>query len=100
MKYAHEVMELMETYPARSFRVVELVRHATKGRILTQSERESARKAVKRVLDALIAMGSVTVTQPAEVSGAFAEYSVSRFRDMNPTKAGQKAGQYVRALTP
>ena len=100
MKYAHEVMELMEAYPARSFRVGELVRHATRGRALTAAEREAARKAVKRVLDALIATGAASITQPAEVSGASAEYSVSRFRDMKPTKAGQEAGQYVRALAP
>lgn len=100
MKYAHEVSDLMEAYPARSFRVGELVRHATRGRTLTAAEREAARKAVKRVLDALIGMGTVSVTQPAEVSGASAEYSVSGFRDMTLTKAGQEAGQYVRALAP
>jgi len=100
VKYAHEVLDLMETYPARSFRVGELVRHATRGRPLTATEREAARKAVKRVLDALIATGTVSVTQPAEVSGASAEYSVSRFRDMSHTKAGQEAGQYVRELAP
>lgn len=100
MKYAYEVMDLMEAYPTRSFRVGELVRHATRGRPLSAAERESARKAVKRVLDALIAIGVVAITQPAEVSGASAEYSVSRFRDMMPPKAGQEAGQYVRALAP
>ncbi|RIJ02275.1 hypothetical protein DXK93_18635 [Achromobacter sp. K91] len=93
-------MDLMEAYPARSFRVGELVRHATRGRLLAAAEREAARKAVKRVLDALIATGAVSITQPAEVSGASAEYSVSRFRDMDPTKAGQEAGQYVRAIAP
>lgn len=98
MKYAHEVLDLMETYPSRSFRVGELVRHATRGRALTHAQRESARKAVKRVLDALITTGAVAVTQPAEVSGASAEYSMSRFRDMSPTKAGQKAGQYARDI--
>ncbi|WP_251877029.1 hypothetical protein [Achromobacter sp. Marseille-Q4954] len=98
MKYAHEVLDLMEAYPARSFRAGELVRHATRGRLLAAAEREAARKVVKRVRDALIATGAVSITHPAEVSGASAEYSVSRFRDVSPTKAGQEAGQYVRAL--
>ncbi|QDJ44815.1 hypothetical protein CBR71_02820 [Bordetella hinzii] len=100
MKYAHEVLDLMEAYPARSFRVGELVRHATRGRPLTAAEREASRKAVKRVLDALIATGAVAVVQSAAVPGASAEYSMSRFRDMTSTKAGQEAGQYVRGLAP
>jgi hypothetical protein len=100
MKYAREVIDLMSCYPGRSFRVGELARHATRGRALAQSERESARKAVKRVLDALISTGTVVITQAAEVSGASAEYSVSRFRDTGPTKAGQDAGQYVRDFAP
>lgn len=55
---------------------------------------------MKRVLDALIATGAVSVTQPAEVSGASVEYSVSRLRDTMAPKAGQEAGQYVRVLAP
>lgn len=100
MKYAHQVLELMECYPERSFRVGELVRYATGGRPLTDAGREAARKAVRRVLDAFIESGHVVITTPAEVSGASAEYSMSRFRDMCPPKAGQDAGQFVRAVAP
>ena len=100
MRFGVEVMELMEAYPERSFRVVELVRYATRGRPLSPSEREAARKAVKRLLDALIASGFVVISRPASASGSAAEYSMSRFRDICPPKAGQEAGQYVRALAP
>jgi hypothetical protein len=98
VKYAHEVMDLMGAYPKRSFRMVELVRHVTHGRTLTVREREAARKAVKRVLDALVAAGSIHISNPAPTQGAFSEYSVSHYWDMRPTKAGQEVGQYVREL--
>ncbi|CAB3919007.1 hypothetical protein [Achromobacter mucicolens] len=77
MKYAHEVMDLMGAYPMRSFRMLELVRHVTRGRQLEARERDAARKAVQRVLDALIAAGSIQVSAPAAARGTFAEYSVS-----------------------
>lgn len=70
------------------------------GRPLNAAEREAARKRVKRVLDALIATGAVAVAQPAEVSGASAEYSVSRFRDMGETRSGTiRAGLLRSAIT-
>ncbi len=44
----------------RSFRMIEFVRHVTRGRALEPRERDAARKAVQRVLDAaLVAAGSV-----------------------------------------
>lgn len=100
MKYAHEVMDLMGAYPMRSFRMLELVRHVTRGRSLEPRERDAARKAVQRVLDALVAAGSVQVSAPAEGRGSFAEYSVSHLWDMSPPKVGREVGQFSRALAP
>jgi len=78
VKYAMEVMDLLETYPQRSFRVVELVRHATRGRALDVRERAAARKAVRRVLDAFIDTGLVEVVVPATTPGSYAEYGMAR----------------------
>lgn len=93
MKYANEVIELMEAYPMRSFRVGELVRHVTKGRPLTAAQKAAARKAVKRVMDALVEHDAVLIVRAAAVSGEAAEYSVSRLRDIEGRKAGQEARQ-------
>ncbi|CAM4135639.1 Phage protein [Kerstersia similis] len=94
MKYAGQIVTLMSQYPERGFRVVELVRHVTYGRVLSAREREAVRKAVRRVLEAMVASGSAHISKPAAVSGAYAEYSVSRYRDTESTKAVQDAGQY------
>ncbi|WP_419342784.1 hypothetical protein ACM1PE_06925 [Achromobacter sp. PD1] len=100
MKYAHEVMDLMGAYPMRSFRMIELVRHVTRGRTLEPRERDAARKAVQRVLDALVAAGSVQVSAPAAGRGAFAGYSVSHKWDISSTQVGREVGQFSRALAP
>ncbi|KAB1444192.1 hypothetical protein [Bordetella bronchiseptica] len=97
MKYAHEVMDLMGAYPARSFRMVELVRHVTRGRALTVKERDATRKAVQRVLDALVESGTVRA-YAAEGRGGFAEYSMSHLWDMTPEKVGREVRQFPRAL--
>ena len=91
MKYAHEVLELFQAYPDRSFRVIELVRHATGSRYREPREREAARRAVHRVLAALLRNGTVVVSQPAQANGGFALYSVSRYRDTESPKACQEA---------
>lgn len=100
MKYAHEVMDLMGAYPMRSFRMLELVRHVTRGRMLEPRERDAARKAVQRVLDALVAAGSVQISAPAAGRGAFSAYSMSHKWDMSPPKVGREVGQFPRALAP
>lgn len=77
MKYAHEVLELMQAFPNRSFRAMEIVRYATKGTHLPQRERESARRAVHRVLTALVQNHTIIVTEAAAASGAFALYALA-----------------------
>lgn len=74
MKYAAEVIELMSAYPGRQFKMLELVRHATRARALGPQESDSARKAVRRVLVSLVDCGTVEV-EPAAVSGGYAQYS-------------------------
>ncbi|MPS30510.1 MAG: hypothetical protein E2576_14360 [Alcaligenaceae bacterium] len=91
MKYAHEVLELFQAYPDRSFRVMEVVRYAAGGRCRDPREREAARRAVHRVLAALLRNGTVVVSQPAQTNGGFALYSVSRYRDTEPPKACREA---------
>lgn len=100
MKYAHEVMDLMGAYPGRSFRVGELVRHVTHGRTLAARERDAVRKAIQRVLDALLSAGSIQVTEAAEQRGGFFSYSVSHKWDIAPPKVGQEVRHYVRAPAP
>lgn len=84
----------------RSFRMIELVRHVTRGRALEPRERDAARKAVQRVLDALVEAGSAQVSAPAAARGAFAEYSVSHKWDMTSPKVGQEVRQFSRVLAP
>lgn len=93
MKYAHEVQELFEAYPMRSFRVMEIVRYATGGRRMSPRDREAARKAVRRALDALIETGTVMISRPADDQGSYAEYCMSHLRDMRPEKVGHRVGQ-------
>ncbi|AZR96179.1 hypothetical protein BBB39_13075 [Bordetella trematum] len=87
-------MDLMGAYPGRSFRVVELVRHVTKGRELSSREREAARKAVRRVLAAMVENGTAHLASSAEMQGGYDEYSMSHKWDMTSEKVGQKVGQY------
>lgn len=100
MKDAHEVMDLMGRVPDGSFRMLSLVRHVTCGWTLEPRERDAARKAVQRVLDAIVAAGSVQISSRAAGRGAFAEYSVSHKWDMSPPKVGREVGQFSRTLSP
>lgn len=59
MKYAHEILGLMQPYPGRAFRMSQLMREASRGMPLTARQKEAVRKGVKRVLDHLIDTGHV-----------------------------------------
>ena len=72
MKYAHEVIDLLAAYPGRRFVMRQIVLYVNP-RAGCQ-ERVAIKKAVQRVLVALAATGSVTVT-PAERFGAPAHYA-------------------------
>lgn len=74
MKYAGEVIDLMAAYPERQFKMLELVRHVTRARALTEREKAAVRKAVGRVLAELDTAGSVAIEKP-DVRGRYASYS-------------------------
>lgn len=95
MRYMREVEEMLGAYPSKSFRVMDIVKYATRGRYLPGRERESARKAVQRALDSLIQRGLVTVDSPAATRGAFALYKMSHLVGHSTTQASAKAGQVV-----
>lgn len=71
MKYAAELIGLMAPYPGRPFKMDALVRHSTGARPLTDREREAARKAVRRALQALIEAGTVQQQSDAPKSAAY-----------------------------
>lgn len=71
MKYAEEVIELMECYPGREFRMAQIVRHVSKGMTLSSSKRHAVRKGVERVLKSLSDTGHVEVVKDAETSAYY-----------------------------
>jgi len=71
MKYAHEVIDLMGAYPGREFRMAEILRYVSRGRVLQVKERNAARQAVLRVLDSLIESGQIRKEAPAEKSAYY-----------------------------
>lgn len=65
MKYAKEVIDLMACYPGRSFRLVELVRHVSRGRALCATENTRLQRGIQRAMEALQDTGSVII-EPAQ----------------------------------
>lgn len=64
MKYAHEVMDLMACYPGRQFRLMELVRHVSRGRNLTPTEKTRIQRGVRRAMEAFQDTGSPVIHDP------------------------------------
>lgn len=73
MKYATEIIGLMECYPGRRFKMAELVRTVRPG--AAGPERQRVRNGVLRVLEALRASGTVEREEPKADRGGFALYS-------------------------
>lgn len=69
MKYAHEVIELMSSYPGKAFRMSNLIRYAG-----ADARSRAARKAMSRVLHALADAGSIDVTA-SDARGGFHLYA-------------------------
>lgn len=67
MLYAREVMDLLEPYPGREFRMVQIVRYVANGRPLDLKARRAMRKGVLRVLAAL-AESKLILVRPAKAS--------------------------------
>lgn len=72
MKYAKEVIELLEPYPGRHFRMGDIVRYVAPH--ATGHERQRVRKGVLRVLESLVDSGHVRI-EPAVRRGGFATYA-------------------------
>ncbi len=71
MKYAEEVIELMECYPGREFRMAQIVRHIANGKEVPLAKRHAIREGVKRVLTQLCATGQVKQIKEAETSAYY-----------------------------
>lgn len=71
MKYASEVIDLMCCYPGRRFVMAEIVRHVTKGRIISSAKRQAVRVGVRRVLESLIATGQIMQIKENETSSVY-----------------------------
>lgn len=82
MKYAHEVMDLLASYPGRDFRMEQVVRYVA-GPSLDQRKRRAVREAVRVVLGQLAESGCVIVT-PSTRRGSFALY---RWREAEAVQA-------------
>jgi len=65
VKYVREVIDLMAAYPGRPFRLVELVRHVSRGQQLSRTERTRLERGIQRAMDALRTAGSVLIEEPA-----------------------------------
>lgn len=72
MKYADEVIELLSTYPNKTFRVRTIVNYINP----RKEEKRSVTRQVQRVLDGLAETGSIEV-KAREKLGAGAEYKWS-----------------------
>lgn len=72
MKYASEVIGLLGAHPGREFRMAQIVRHVTRARELTESERHAVRKGVERVLRSLCESGQVEQSKEGATSAYYA----------------------------
>lgn len=72
MKYAKEVIELLEPYPGRHFRMGDIVRYVAPR--AAGPDRQRVRNGVLRVLESLAESGHVEI-EPAGRRGGFATYA-------------------------
>lgn len=72
MKYASEILGLMRPYPGREYRMAQIVREVSRGRTMSQKERNAVREGVRRVLDHLIDSGHVSKIKDGETSAFYA----------------------------
>jgi len=95
LKYGREVIELMEAYPGRRWRMIEIVRQCAGGRQPAAAEWERMRKSVRRVLEQLQGSGHITIDAP-QGNGAYASYcwkpghQVIANRDSNRDNSGSR----------
>lgn len=93
MKYAHEILGVMRSYPNVEFRMAHLVREASAGRALTPRQMEAVRKGVKRVLDHLIETGHVQRVGGGTRAAAYRWRGLGHEVRANACQLGQVSGQ-------
>lgn len=72
MKYAREILGLMRPYPGREFRMAQIVREVSRGRAMSQKERNAVREGVRRVIAQLCESGHVVKIKDGETSAFYA----------------------------
>lgn len=98
MKYASEVLELLGAHPHRKFRMMEIVTYAI-GAGRSRKERETARKAVARVLAAMEDSGSLIKSPSKYALGGYATYQlVSAGEDGVSSSEGGEEGLDIKAI--
>jgi hypothetical protein len=73
MKYAKEVLDLMAAYPGRGFKMREVINYVAPDAI--GRTRHAIRRGVLRVMDELVAMGTVNRYPPHAVRGESTLYT-------------------------
>lgn len=72
MKYAKEVIDLLAAYPGREFRMIQIVRHVTRARVISPNQRNAVRIGIFRVLEQLRESGQVEQKKGAATSATYA----------------------------
>lgn len=73
MKYAKEMLDLMAAYPGRGFKMREIIHYVAPKTI--GRERHAVRRGVLRVMDELVACGSVDRFPPHAIRGESTIYT-------------------------
>lgn len=73
MKYAFELMDLMAAYPGRGFKMREIVKYVAPHAI--GKDRHTVRRGVLRVMDELVAGGTIDRYPPHAVRGESTLYT-------------------------
>lgn len=100
MKYAHEILGLMYPYSGKEYRMAQLMREASRERSLSQREKETVRKGVRRVLDHLTDSGQVERIGGEANSVTYGWRGWGHEVCQNAGLLGRSLGQYVRAPAP
>lgn len=98
MKYASEVLDLLGANPHRKFRMMEIVTYAI-GAGRSRKERETARKAIARVLAAMEGSGSLIKAPSKYALGGYATYQlVSVGEDGIPSSEDGEESLDIKAI--
>ncbi|WP_313624103.1 hypothetical protein [Achromobacter sp.] len=99
MKYATEVLDLLGTYPKRDFRMMEIVNYIL-GDNKNRQDREAARKAVTRVLQAMENGGSLIRIAPIHERGGYATYRLKSYAIPDDAPGEDRIASVLGDLSP